>query len=616
MTQRAAHAVLIALTLCVAGALSQPSAARQAAQAGQPPPATPQQQPPVFRGGANLVRVDVTVTNTSGEPVANLTQDDFAVTEDGQPQTIQSFDFVRATGQPTDDRSLEIRSREHAASEASREDVRLFLIFWDEYHIGEFIPAIRGREVLSNFVRTAFAPTDLVGIMDQLTTVDSIRFTRDWDTLAEQVHNLKGRMGVLVPARSPIEEAQLRNPRDIARLRNEVTMTALNSAAAFLGNFREGRKALLFVSQGIPVYGRDGESSLFQEIVQTANTNNTAIYTLDPASQVGRTSDSLMSLAYATGGKPFVGTNTPGPLLKQMVRDASAFYLLGYASNRNPMDGKFHRISVHLKERSSYQVRARSGYFAPLAGSVEKARAEAAAAEVPADVEHALGELSGDGRLERSLDLWIGTALGPEGKTRVSVVWAPRRAAPPREREVAASLTLTAASPQGDPYFEVTDATARELAFDVPPGEMVLKTIVHNAKGDEIDGELRHVKAPAFAADRLGLGSPVVFVSRSALDARNIAAGQGPGPAVVREFDRTDRLFVRFPVYGTTAAPVVRLLNRQAKELRRLDASRISDGMYQIDLLLAPIARADYLIEIEVREGEKSERTIVPIRIR
>ena len=605
------HALVFALTVCAA-------ALPWAAAVQNPPPTPPpsQQKPPVFRGGANLVRVDVTVTSPGGEPVANLTQEDFVVTEDGQPQTVESFEFVRATGQPADERSLDIRSREHAASEASREDVRLFLIFWDEYHIGEFIPAVKGREVLEKFVRTAFAPTDLVGIMDQLTTVDSIRFTRDWNTLAEHVHKLKGRMGVLVPPRSPVEEAHLRNPRDIGRLRNEVTMTALNAAAAFLGNFREGRKALLFVSQGIPTFGRSGESSMFNEIVQTANTNNTAIYTLDPASQVGRTPDSLMSLAYSTGGKPFVGTNAPGPMLNQMVRDASAFYLLGYASSRNPMDGKFHRIKVHLKERSNYEVRARSGYFAPLAGSIERARSEAAAAELPADAERALGELSGVSRLERSIDLWMGTSLGPDGKTRFTVAWTPRPAQPPREREAAASLTLTATSPQGEPYFAVTDATAHELSFDVPPGEMVLKTLVHNAKGDEIDGELRHVKVPAFAADRLGVGSPVVFVSRSALDARNIAAGHGPAPVAVREFDRTDRLFIRFPVYGASVAPVIRLLNRQAKELRRLEAAPLGDGRYQIDLLLTTIAKADYLIEIEVREGEKSEKTILPIRIR
>src|SRR3989304_2083391 len=125
------HALVFALTVCAA-------ALPWAAAVQNPPPTPPpsQQKPPVFRGGANLVRVDVTVTSPGGEPVANLTQEDFVVTEDGQPQTVESFEFVRATGQPADERSLDIRSREHAASEASREDVRLFLIFWDEYHLG------------------------------------------------------------------------------------------------------------------------------------------------------------------------------------------------------------------------------------------------------------------------------------------------------------------------------------------------------------------------------------------------------------------------------------------------------------------------------------------------
>jgi len=139
----------------------------------------PQQPRPVFRTGANVVRVDVTVTTRKGEPATTLTREDFELTEDGSPQVIDSFQFVRSDGTPTDDRSLDIRSREHAAAEAARDDVRLFLIFWDEYHIGQFMPALRGREVLTDFVRTAFGPTDLVGIMDQLTTLDSIRFTRE-----------------------------------------------------------------------------------------------------------------------------------------------------------------------------------------------------------------------------------------------------------------------------------------------------------------------------------------------------------------------------------------------------------------------------------------------------
>src|SRR3972149_6670796 len=85
----------------------------------------PQEQRPIFRGGANAVRVDVTVTTRQGTPVTDLTREDFEVTEDGLPQTIDSFELARATGEPTDDRSLEIRSPGHAATEAGRDDVRL-----------------------------------------------------------------------------------------------------------------------------------------------------------------------------------------------------------------------------------------------------------------------------------------------------------------------------------------------------------------------------------------------------------------------------------------------------------------------------------------------------------
>ena len=572
----------------------------------------PQEQRPVFRGGANVVRVDVTVTNHRGDPATDLTRDDFVVTEDGAPQTIDSFELVRRTGEPTDNRSLEIYSPGQVVTEAARDDVRLFLIFWDEYHIGEFIPASRGREALTEFVRTAFGPTDLVGIMDQLTTVDSIRFTRDRFQLANQVHALKGRLGVLIPARSPIEEAHMRFPRDIQRLRNEVTTSALNAAAAFLGNFREGRKALLFVSQGIPLYGRNGETNQYTEIVRTANTNNTAIYTLDPASEVGRRPESLISLAYETGGRPIVGTNRPALLLPQMVRDASAYYLLGYTSPA-PVDGKFHKIRVQLK-KDGYEVRARSGYFAPSVGDMERGRARAAAAELPPDVERALGELSATERSDRQIDYWIGMARGEGGRTRVTVAWAPRPSAPAID---GVGLAISATSPDGTSIFSAARTIAREVSFDAPPGDLMLTTTAMNGRGDEIDGDMRRLSVPAFDDERLAIGSPVVFRARTARDARTIAAGTDLHPEVGREFDRSDRLFVRFPVYGgPEVAAAARLLNRRGTELRALPLEGAGDGVYQIDFPLSVSARGDYLIAIEATRGADSVRVLVPVRVR
>src|SRR5262249_11410549 len=157
-----------------------------------------------------------------GEPVTTLTADDFDIQEDNIPQTIETFKLVSADGRPIegDDTSLEIRSPEHAAAEAARDEVRVFLIFWDEYHINRFAPAIMGRKALTDFVRTAFAPTDLVALMDPLTPVDAIRWTRNRTELADKVQKLEGRFRIYTPVRSVLEEGQL-GRSDTERLRTE-----------------------------------------------------------------------------------------------------------------------------------------------------------------------------------------------------------------------------------------------------------------------------------------------------------------------------------------------------------------------------------------------------------
>ena len=142
-----------------------------AAVAQEPAQKPEEQRPPVFRTGTNVVRVDVTVTDSHGEPVRTLKSDDFEVFENGVVQPITSFRLLEATGQPTDDFSLPIRSREHAAAEAARDDVRVFLIFWDEYHINQFVPSLRAREQLTRFVLESFGPTDLVAFERRTSTL-------------------------------------------------------------------------------------------------------------------------------------------------------------------------------------------------------------------------------------------------------------------------------------------------------------------------------------------------------------------------------------------------------------------------------------------------------------
>src|SRR3954453_15990514 len=399
----------------------------------QPPPGQPAAgQQPVFRGGTNQVRVDVTVLNKKGDPVSDLTRDDFEVREDGLVQEVQNVKLIEATGAaPEDDTSLPIRSPYHAAAEAARDDIRVFLIFWDEYHIGEMAPALRARAALSNFVQFAFAPTDLVAVIDQLTPSDAIRFTRDRRELAEEVHKLKGRQGIYVPARSAMEEAQMYRARDIEMLRSQVTPTALDATVAFLGSIKEGRKSILFVSQTI---GRVGGGPMdtntwLTAAIRSANASNTTIYTMDPRGldMNTRPSDVLHSLATETGGKQF-SNNDPSMALREIVKTASAFYLLGYTSAKNPADGKFHKIAVHVK-RPDVEVRARTGYFAPSATEEDDARKKAAANEAPPEIAKELEKIADTPHLSVSGDLWTGAAPGPEGQPRVTIAWTPREGA-------------------------------------------------------------------------------------------------------------------------------------------------------------------------------------------
>ena len=58
---------------------------------GTQSPGTPQAS---FKGGIDLIQVDVSVLAENGRPVRGLTQSDFTVLEDGRPRPVASFSAV------------------------------------------------------------------------------------------------------------------------------------------------------------------------------------------------------------------------------------------------------------------------------------------------------------------------------------------------------------------------------------------------------------------------------------------------------------------------------------------------------------------------------------------
>src|SRR6185436_1240627 len=395
-----------------------------AAQEQKPAPAEPPPQQPIFRAGTDLVRVDVTVMQRGDEPVADLRIADFEVTEDDVPQTIETLKFLNVDGTRQSDLNepLEIRSKEHAMLEAAREDVRLFGIFLDDYHISKrpeiTLPL---REALTKFINQ-LGPNDLVALMEPLTTLYDLKYTRNKSELLARIRNFEGRYGETFPVKSVIEEAQL-SQRNWMELRSGVTLSALKALATQMGGLRDGRKSILFFSQGPGVRPGSPNDQLMREIDEAANRGNVTIHVIDPRplGAVGFGGDTVLRrLAADTGGRAIVNTNNPIEQLKAVMSDASAYYLVGYAPTRKTNDGRFHEIKVRVKRRG-VRVSARHGYWAASEKELTAA-AEAAATPVNVGLTTALSALS-DSVNTRTVSIWTGFAKTDATRTRVTFTW-------------------------------------------------------------------------------------------------------------------------------------------------------------------------------------------------
>ena len=224
--------------------------------AAQQPPAPPEQPPgdqpparPTFRSGIDFVRVDVIVTNKKGEPVVDLKREEFEIFEDGARQDVESFKLFRVDEIAETTPARPIRSLFDEESEAQRPDVRLFAFFLDDYHTRRG-NAMRARVDLADFVRRAISPQDMVGLMYPLTPTGDVVMGRNHEALARALEQFDGRKYDYVP-RNQFEERYANYPASIVeQIRNQVSLSAIKGLIIKLGGLREGRKALILVSEG------------------------------------------------------------------------------------------------------------------------------------------------------------------------------------------------------------------------------------------------------------------------------------------------------------------------------------------------------------------------------
>ena len=667
----------------------QPSPPPAGAPAQQQPEAQAPQPPTTIRRGINYVRVDVIVTDKSGNPVMDLTKDEFAVAEDGKAQTIDAFDIVKLdaletvqTGPPR-----AIRNDYDQEREAARPDVRLFVILLDDYHVRRGAD-MSVRKPLIEFVQNQLAPADMVAVMYPLTPISDLRFSRDRESTISAIEKFQGRKFDYNP-RNTFEEKYAMYPAQVVeRVRNQVSMDALKGAAMKMGSLREGRKAIIWVSEGLtsllpaqladPVASMPGFRNpnrgsaqapaatpmeqlnadadliyVMQQLFTATTRQNTSIYPVDPrglavfeydinegvgivqdANGLRRTQDTLHVVASNTDGRAIVNRNDLAAGMKQIIRDSSGYYLLGYNSTQAPTDGKFHQIKVNVKRRG-VDVRARKGYWAYTLDDVARANAPSKN-EAPSAVATALNDLAAPAR-DRSAHFWIGMARGENGKTRVTFSWEPVPLVPGQPRETpAARVALTAiadgrpiyrgrvpeedpAPPASAPSSTATVAKGGAVSFEAAPGKLELKMVVESARGQVIDAVGRDLTIPDFSTVSMSFGTPRVYRVRTIPELQALRNKPDAVPTTEREFSRTDRLFIRADAYapgGAVPAVTARLLNRAGQSMADIPVQLATGRPAEVELALAPLAAGEYLIELNAKsEGGSTAQELIPFRI-
>jgi VWFA-related protein len=674
----------LAVALCTAGGRAQ--------QQQPPDDKTPAQ--PVFRTGINFVSVDVIVSDKNGANIADLKQSDFEVTEDGKPQSIESFKFIKLDGgvmPGPDGPPRAIRTDEDEEMEAARDDVRLFAIFLDDYHVRR-LASMSVRDPLMKFVETQLGPSDMIGLMYPLQSVLNLRMTRNHAAIVQGLQRFNGRKYDYTPM-NDIEQQYANYPVEtVERIRNKVSLSALRGLIIHMGTLKQGRKSLIIVSEGftymVPPQMRSPNSQIpaiaglttgaadpiteqrvnfsatidmqqdLREVFDEANRQNVALYPVDPRglavnefdlsepavdSQTDReylnaTMDSLRTLAENTDGRAIVNRNDLIGGMKQIIRDSSAYYLLGYTSTAAPSDGKFHEIKVRLK-RPGLQVRARKGYWALNQEEAAKALAPPKPGPPPA-ITAALNNVASTATRARVIRTWVGTSRGDDGKTRITFVWepTPRNAAdrPLSASEQPSRVSVMAVGADGSPFFRgrVPDMAVASLAptsagdgvaarapsrlvFDAKPGKMEVRLSVEGA-GGVLDSEVREIVVPDLTTAQTSLATPVIFRGRTPRDIQQLKADPQAVPTTGREFSRTDRIFMRVAAYGAGNPTLsVHMLSRAGQTMSELPVNPppTPGGESVVDVPLAGLAPGEYLVEVKAT-GENGEvKELVGFRV-
>ena len=400
--------------------------AQQTAPPPPPPSSQPAAAAPAggiakFTANSQLVVETVVVIDKNGKPIEGLKAEDFKITENGQPQEIKFCEFQKfddtdaaaaavanaptvaatpkpATPPPPGVTSMQIKGE--APGNIKYKDRRLMVLYFD---MGAMpVPdQLRALSAGQKFIKVQMKPADLLAIMEYTGGAVKVLqdFTDDRDALMKSLADLIAGEGLGLDENAADESAADtggafgQDDGEFNLFNTDRQLAALQTAVSMLGQLNE-KKSLIYFSSGLRLNGLNNQAQL-RATLNTAIRANVSFWPIDarglvassPLGDATRGSpggigmytggsamammsgfqasqDTLYALAADTGGKALLDYNDLTQGIVNAEKAYNSYYILGYYTNNQTLDGKFRRVAVTLKEYPGAKLEFRQGYFA------------------------------------------------------------------------------------------------------------------------------------------------------------------------------------------------------------------------------------------------------------
>jgi VWFA-related protein len=375
----------------------------------------PQTSPPVLREATHLVHVSVIVTDKTGHPVTDLSQNDFIIKDRGRVQKIGLFsrDAANAASQTRQALPRNTFSDQTQYNGGSPSGLTIILLdnlntlvgsapmpyettpFWMEDHA-----LANAKQHLVDFLND-LDPNDRIaiyGLTDKLHVLCDFTCNRaqllavvsKYDTSSHTLREAvepgnfhtnpdKAPGDFNGPLDESVQELAAMNNE----ARGEVTMAALAAIASHVADV-PGRKNLLWLTSNLPFSG-DAIARILARgdivaypvdarglLPRAPQENLTGLADADspktPWGAAGMSQQpvgipAMERMADDTGGRAFVNANDLTAAIRSVVEESAVTYTLGFYVDAGSLDGKFHELKVQVT-RPGLTVRYPKGYFA------------------------------------------------------------------------------------------------------------------------------------------------------------------------------------------------------------------------------------------------------------